>query len=191
MHKGVIYFTEINEQKRTGNPGHIAGQKLLKYALWEEYQIDLGKEETALGEYGKPYLKNRPDIHFNITHSGKYAACILADQEVGIDIQKHEDRNMLGILRLVVPEKMIREILDGPDPEKAFYVQWVLREAYIKWTGEGLQKDMRTIPMEQGTSLLLDLEDGYSGAVWSEKPMEIEWKHTPLNLLDSDASSII
>ena len=62
---------------------------------------------------------------------------------------------------------MIREILDADEPEKAFFTQWVLREAYIKWTGEGLSRDLRTISLEEG-SIYLELEEGYSGAVWSQ-----------------------
>ena len=68
------------------------------------------------------------------------------------------------------------EILEGEDPEKEFFRQWVLREAYIKWTGEGLSRDLRTIPMNEGTYALLDLDEGYSGAVWSMHPMEIIWR---------------
>ena len=51
-----------------------------------------------------------------------------------------------------------------------------MREAYIKWTGEGLSRDLRTIPMNEGTYALLDLDEGYSGAVWSMHPMEIIWR---------------
>ena len=38
-----------------------------------------------------------------------------------------------------------------------------LREAYIKWTGEGLSRDLRTISMDKGNYIMLELEPGYSG----------------------------
>ena len=102
--------------------------------------------------------------------------CILADQEVGIDVQIHKKANYERMLeRMVSPAQRI-EILVGEDPEKEFFRQWVLREAYIKWTGEGLSRDLRTIPMNEGTYALLDLDEGYSGAVWSMHPMEIIWR---------------
>lgn len=47
---------------------------------------------------------------------------------------------------------------------------------YIKWTGEGLSRDLRNISMEEGTCMLLDMEEGYSGALWTMNPMEICWK---------------
>ena len=87
------------------------------------------------------------------------------------------------MLRRMVPREQYLEILSDINVEKKFFEQWVLREAYIKWTGEGLSRDMRTISMDEGSHMLLDMEDGYSGAVWAMNPMEINWKYelrTPL-----------
>ena len=101
---------------------------------------------------------------------------------MGIDIQIHKEVNYERMLERMVPGNMIREILEADDPVRAFYAQWVLREAYIKWTGEGLSRDLRTIPMDSGFSLMLEMEEGYSGAVWSQDPMELRWEHTEVKL---------
>lgn len=90
--------------------------------------------------------------------------CVLADEEVGIDVQIHRKANYERMLERMVTDEKRREILAGPDVEKEFFTQWVLREAYIKWTGEGLSRDLRNISMEEGTCMLLDMEEGYSGA---------------------------
>ena len=108
--------------------------------------------------------------------------CLFAGEEVGIDIQIHKKVNYERILERLVPADMVREILEADDMEKAFFAQWVLREAYIKWTGEGLSRDMRTISMDEGSHMLLDMEDGYSGAVWAMNPMEINWKYEDIIL---------
>jgi 4'-phosphopantetheinyl transferase len=82
----------------------------------------------------------------------------------------------------MVPAEMIREILESDNVEQAFFTQWVLREAYIKWTGEGLSRNMRTIPMDSGYYILLDMDAGYSGAVWSRLPMELRWEYVDISL---------
>lgn len=178
----VIYFTEVQEQYANKNMEHMIGEKLLEIGLKKEYGKELRFEPRAVGEHGKPFFTLEPGIHYNITHSGKYVACILAGEEVGIDIQIHKKVNMERMLGRMVPSNMIREIMEADNREHAFFVQWVLREAYIKWTGEGLSRDLRTIPMDSGHYIMLELESGYSGAVWSSSILDIRWEHVNVTL---------
>lgn len=180
--EGVIYFTEISQEHNNKSIEHMTGEKLLEAGLKKEYGLDLKFEPRAVGEHGKPFFTLRPKIHYNIAHSGKYVLCILAGEEVGIDVQEHRKVDYEHLLERMVPAEMIREILESDNVENAFFTQWVLREAYIKWTGEGLSRDLRTIPMESGFYFLLDLEEGYSGAIWSENPMELRWEHVEVTL---------
>ena len=182
MNKGIIYCTKIREEYEGAHMEHMIAEKLLEIALKKEYGINLYNEPRAEGEHGKPFLTLQPRIHYNITHSGKYVMCIIADQEIGIDVQVHKKVNFERMLERMVPADMIREILDSDEPEKAFFTQWVLREAYIKWTGEGLSRDLRTISMDDGTYLMLELGEDYSGAVWSRKPLELRWEHAEVQL---------
>lgn len=180
--KAVIYYTEISERFTHKNMEHMIGEKLLETGLFREYGLSLAHEPRAKGEHGKPFLSLQPKIHYNISHSGDYVVCILAPQEVGIDIQQHKKANYPRMLERMVPTEMIREILDGDDPVQAFFDQWVLREAYIKWTGEGLSRDLRTIPMGEGSSHLFQLAPGYSGALWSASALELSWVHVNVEL---------
>ena len=42
--------------------------------------------------------------------------------------------NFEKILQKLVPSEMVPEILGAEDVSAAFFKQWVLREAYTKWT---------------------------------------------------------
>ena len=53
--------------------------------------------------------------------------CILADQEVGIDIQIHRKANYERMLKRMVPEDEYNEILASADMQERFFEQWVLR----------------------------------------------------------------
>lgn len=183
MNKGIIYYTKIREEYAGAHMEHMIAEKLLETALRKEFNIDLNYEPRAEGEHGKPFFSYRPALHYNISHSGDYVVCILADQEVGIDVQVHRKANYERMLRRMVPEEQYAEIMAGADAEQKFFEQWVLREAYIKWTGDGLSRDLRTISMDEGSHMLLDIEEGYSGALWAMNPMEISWKFEDIVLL--------
>ena len=180
--KAVIYFTEVPAKYLHKNMEHMIGEKLLATGLYKEYGLKLAFEPRATGEHGKPFLTLQPKIHYNISHSGKYVMCIIAGEEVGIDVQEHKKVNYERMLTRMVPADMVREILESDQMEKAFFAQWVLREAYIKWTGEGLSKDLRKIALDKGSYLMLELEEGYSGAVWSRDPLELRWVHEEIQL---------
>lgn len=43
--------------------------------------------EYVFGEWGKPSLRNYPEIHFSLSHSGAYAMCSIGGSPVGNDIE--------------------------------------------------------------------------------------------------------
>ncbi len=180
--KGIIYYTKVKEEYRGKNLSHMIGEKLLEEGLRTEYGRELKYEPREKGEHGKPFFTLSPDIHYNISHSGIYVVCIFAPEPVGIDIQEHRKGNYELVLKRTVPPLLAREILDSDDVDKAFFTQWVLREAYIKWTGEGLSRDLRTIPMNEGSYTLLEIDPDYSCAVWSRNPLEIQLKYADITL---------
>ena len=120
MNKGIIYYTKIREEYAGAHMEHMIAEKLLETALRKEFNIDLKYEPRAEGEHGKPFLSYRPSLHYNISHSGDYVVCLLADQEVGIDVQVHRKANYERMLRRMVPEAQYDEILAGADAEKNF-----------------------------------------------------------------------
>lgn len=182
MRKGIVYYTKIKEEYAGKKMEHMIGEELLRKTLMEGYGLNLANEPRARGEHGKPFLTLEPGLHYNISHSGEYVLCILAPVEVGIDIQIHKEANYQRLLERMVPETMIPEILDGDRPVEAFFTQWVLREAYIKWTGEGLSRDLRTISLDDGWYELLTVAPGYSAAVYAAVPLTLQWVYEEITI---------
>lgn len=177
MKNAVIYYTDQVDEKKEKSPGHQEGKKLLATGLQKEYGLVLEKEEVKKGPHGKPYLASCPGIHYNISHSGKYAACIFSENEVGLDIQVHKKVNYERMLKRMVPEEMIFSILARENQKEEFFRQWSLREAYIKWTGEGLSRDLRTIPFHEGWHQAFCLGEECSGGVWAGEPLCLRWEY--------------
>lgn len=88
---------------------------------------------------GKPYVNNADHIHFNLSHSGEYVACILSDRPCGIDVELMKEGNS-KIARRFFPESEYRYILDGAEEmrKERFYEIWTAREAYSKLEGVGI-----------------------------------------------------
>ena len=122
------------------------GRELLLEGLRLEYGIsDL--PEIFFKEFGKPYFKDYPDIHFNISHCGKAVACLLSKEEVGVDVEeiKEFDRELA---EFVCSPHEFKKVLESEDPEVAFISLWTRKESYFKFTGKGLdsREEIRNSP---------------------------------------------
>lgn len=126
----------IGHCKLTGQTGHEAGRALLARLYWEE----TGKElpEILTTDRGKPYF---PDgrLHFSITHTPHHAFCVLADRNVAVDAEEL-DRNISLKLAEKILSPMEKTQFDAAaDQGRALLTFWVLKEAAVKLTGEGLR----------------------------------------------------
>ena len=71
IHIYIMYLpiSEKNDGNRTGQKHrteHEAGTELLAVGLRELYGMELNRDRLSYGQHGKPYLRNHPEIHFNI-----------------------------------------------------------------------------------------------------------------------------
>ena len=59
---------------------------VLSYALKKAGENEAELEYTKK-ESGMPYFKNRPDLHFSLSHSGERAMCAVSDSPIGCDVE--------------------------------------------------------------------------------------------------------
>lgn len=110
---------------------------LLQQALSEEYGL-MEVPEFAFGPNGKPYLKEHPEIHFNLSHCPRAAMCVVADHPVGCDIEAVPDELDMELCRYCFNEEEVASILASDSPTIAFTTLWTQKEALLKLTGTGL-----------------------------------------------------
>ncbi len=126
-----------------------AGARITEKVLLEEEEL-LGmlreNPEGVLpltygyGEQGKPAILNFPQ-HFNLSHSGEYVICAVGDGEVGADIQKWIPYKERTAERFFAPEEWkILQKLPLLQQKEMFYRLWTRKEAYGKYTGQGIGK---------------------------------------------------
>jgi len=121
---------EVNRQQS------IAAGLLLEYGLRE---YGLSGKDMAVGTNadGKPYLLERTDIHYNLSHSGDYVALAMSDMAVGIDIEKLRiGKNPLA-KRFFAEEEY--QYLEQAWSDDAFTRMWTRKESVIKACGIGMR----------------------------------------------------
>ena len=132
--------------------------------------------ETRAG--GKPALAGGGSPRFSVSHTGGLALIALADGlEVGVDVEAWRP----------LPERLADKVLSPEERERmdrsanavaAFYDHWVLKEAYLKCTGQGLSGEPATVSVTPGPPSRigrivvrsLDVPAGYSAALAVECP---------------------
>lgn len=120
---------------------HALGLGLLEQGLSRDFGLSLDPSDIIRGPHGKPCLKSRPDIHFNISHCHGLAACALSDVPVGIDVENIRPfREHLLRKALTAEEQRFLDQKSTGDTARQewFFRFWTLKESRIKHSGVGM-----------------------------------------------------
>lgn len=92
---------------------------------------------------GKPYLCGVDGMFISVSHSDAYAAVIISDKNVGIDIERYEVRDYLSLSSryFSTGERALNE--------RTFYEFWTKKEAYSKFLGKPLSLGLLSTDMKE------------------------------------------
>ena len=119
----------------------VVGDILAKTAIRKVLGVAVADMRFGVREFGKPYLANHENAHFNISHSGDIVVCAVYDKPVGVDIQKMNDVNFDSIANRVFTKNEQERYLSAPQEKQReqFYKIWTAKESYIKFLGTGIK----------------------------------------------------
>ena len=141
LSKEERYAAITHEQKRKEK---IARDMLFDYVVEKEKV----KNTILYNKYGKPDFKDKK-YHFNISHSGDGVVMAFSDSEVGIDLQKvtnyTEDR--IDKLASRIYNDNDYNYFDTDD-NITFTEIWTIKEAYLKYIGVGLVKNLHDVEID-------------------------------------------
>ena len=109
------------------------------------------------GEHGKPYLLHEPEIHFNLSHSGKLAVCAVGNEPMGVDVEEPQVMKE-GVARLSFTMQEKDWLASQPDQDHAFVRLWTRKESLLKLFGKGFYQSPLSadicpdIPRQDGIS---------------------------------------
>lgn len=155
LETGLDRLTTYRKQKvdklrsRKAKEASVAAGLLLDNALKAE-GMDPALAAIAVGDRGKPYLAFEESFHFNISHSGDRAVCLVSGAPCGCDIQLVRQPDLRVAERYFSPEeaRYIASRADETGRRDAFFTIWALKESYVKFTGRGLSQPLSSFTVD-------------------------------------------
>ena len=126
---------QIESRELNGQTGHEAGLELLA----EMYRARTGQPlpEVLRSAGGKPRFA-WGGLYFSVSHTKRHVFCALSDRPVGIDAEEADRQIDLRLADIILSPAERRRYEAQPDKRLALLKLWVLKEAAVKCTGQGL-----------------------------------------------------
>ena len=127
------------------------------YLLLKKLLCEVGINDPIfkLEKYGKSYISNHEDIHFNMSHSGKFVSCAISDKPVGVDIEYNDPTIDLDIAKNFFFNEEYENIMNSKNKSDEFFNYWVLKESYMKYTGLGFHLKLDKFQIEINDTITL------------------------------------
>lgn len=157
----VCWNGYLSEERKRGAQ-RMRSDKNRRLHLGAETLLNLGLEAMGAkiarpaayvrNEYGKPYLTGAEGLFANWSHSGEYAACAIADKEVGIDLQLVRGNPKEGLVRRVLrpEETAYYESVPPEQRRRLLYEYWTAKESFLKALGTGFRTPLDEFYIEMG-----------------------------------------
>ena len=102
--------------------------------------LQIRGEEITLCEAasGKPYFPFFPEYHFSLSHTEGAVLVAVSDQPIGADIEHSRFVEEAVFDRVLTRSERKAMLLHSAGAKASFLEIWTRKEAYLKWTGEGL-----------------------------------------------------
>ncbi|SHM21946.1 4'-phosphopantetheinyl transferase family protein [Mucilaginibacter sp. OK098] len=112
--------------------------------------------EFGAGENNKPYIKstNQLNLQYNLSHSGDAILLAVSDSAIGADIEFIN--KSFGFKEVLADNFSTAEIdyINETDAVACFFRLWTRKEALTKATAQGLDIDLKLIPVLDGSHLI-------------------------------------
>lgn len=102
---------------------------------------------------GKPSIISAQPLKYNLSCSGVYILISIGRCETGVDIENiNDDFSYSDLLVSCFDNREIKNIRkDLEQSSYNFFLQWTRKEALLKYTGQGIIENLKTIPSLNGT----------------------------------------
>lgn len=133
----------------------VAAYMLLRLSLKESFCID-EPVVFSYGKNGKPFLRDYPCIYFNLSHCKNAVACVVSYSEIGVDIEEITPVSD-DLAKRVLTAYEFEAYKTSENPSLQFFKYWVIKESYLKKTGQGICVDLTALSSDDiGEKILIN-----------------------------------
>lgn len=132
----------------------VLARTLLRRELATIVGVEPSVVGIGVGERGKPHMtgpQTATPPRFNLSHSGDLVVVVIADVEVGVDVEHLRpvaNADRLARRYFSPAERRMVRALGGAERDRAFLRIWTQKEAYLKATGIGVGMPLRGVETE-------------------------------------------
>lgn len=171
-------YVYVYDHFQGGREGRRTTERLVRrcaemYIMEERLPIGTVSNEILRTPKGKPYFKEVP-VEFSVSHTGSLWVCAMDTETVGVDVQAFRKCRQAKIAkRFYTPDEQEYAAAMG---EAGFFQIWTRKEAYVKYTGEGLTKEMKffsTLKSDNVSFVDFDIREGIKGSCCMEEKREL------------------
>ena len=107
----------------------------------------LSRENLCTTPAGKLYLKDQPEVQFNLSHSGRWVAVAWGSTPLGIDVEQlsmDEGKEQIARRYFHPHEQTYVFSASGEERERRFFQVWTMKESYLKYLGTGINRPLNS-----------------------------------------------
>jgi 4'-phosphopantetheinyl transferase len=161
---------------RDGAPAGFLSAVLAREAGVAETEIRVSRICRWCGHerHGKPRLSAPAgELAFNLSRTKGLSLLAVADNEVGVDIERRGGPEVLEGSELVLAPEEREAVAAAPDAAAAFLGLWTRKEAYLKGIGLGLIADATRVTFAPALGPWSRVLDGGEDTGWHVRAAEV------------------
>lgn len=135
-----------NSPRKFDHYHSLIGDILIRSVIHHQTNAKWSEIKIAVSKYGKPYIKNQADIHFNLSHSHEWVVAAVDRKPIGIDVEYIQpiDEEIARFYFSPIEYSNLIHVKEGAERLAYFYDLWTLKESFIKKVGKGLSIPLDT-----------------------------------------------
>jgi 4'-phosphopantetheinyl transferase len=168
----------VYEGYKDGRKGRQRSEDLIRkaaalYIQEQELEINIGSSRILRRKRGKPFFETLA-LEFSVSHTKDLWVCAMDLEPMGVDIQEIRTSKQEKIMNRYYTQEEKQYVKEAG--QVGFFQIWTRKEAYVKFLGTGLSKDLRdfsTLTSREVDFIDFDIRQGIKGSCCAQGKKEL------------------